>query len=719
VSRLGQDLRFGLRILAKSPAALATTVVSLALGIGANTTVFSFVNALLLRPLPVEQPERLVGLYSEVANKAGYGSFSYPDYLDIATQTESVFSGVVAYSFFGANLSGREAPALAFGELVSDNYFGVLGVVPRGRGFLPEEGRTPGGAFVVVVSDALWRSRFGADPTLLGRTIRLQGHEFTVVGIAPPGFEGTVTGVATGLWVPLTMRATLGDDSDLASRTDRRLEIAARLGPGVSIGQARAALSTLAGRLQQAYPATDAGREILAGEGVGRPEIRGALKSVAALLMGMALLVLAVACANVANVQLARSTARRREIATRVALGARPARIVRQLLTESMLLALLGGIAGLLLAYWATGALMTFRPELTIPVPISLRVTPDARVFAFTLLACVVSGGLFGVAPALQATRTNLVAALRDGERTGGGRRSLLRNALVVTQVSVSLVLLVGSGLFVASLRQARLIEPGIRTEGVVVAPLPLGLSGYSPTRAEAFCRRLLDSARALPGVDAAAFTSVVPLSATSDDRPVVVEGREVPAGAEVPRMNAAAVTPGYFQVLGIPILSGRDFGPQDLPSSAGVVIVNETFARQSWPGAEPLGRRLSVSGPAGPFLDVVGVAKDGKYRSLGEAPRPFVYLPLAQNPQVAVVNLLVHTSGDSASVQRAVMTLVRGIDADLPALNVSSLRDHIAVSLWPARMAAGALSALGLVALLLAAVGVYGTTAYAVNQRM
>jgi predicted permease len=722
-----KDVRYGLRVLWKSKGFTAVAVLTLGLGIGVNTAIFSGVSAFVLRPLPgVGEPGQVVSLFEASADgRGGYNDFSYPDVLDYRAQTDA-FEGVLAHTMTQAALGGeREQADVAWGQLVTGNFFDVLKVrMQRGRGFLPEEDQTPGTHPVVVLSDDLWRTRYGADPDIVNKTIQLNGRPLTVVGVAPPEFFGSKWALGMKFWVPLMMKQTLngGTNAWMTQRGNHWLEVLGRLKPGVSREQAAAALSGVATRLEAQYPVerNKDVRVLVVPEREGR---WGDLGGVVQLSSGMALavvgLVLLVACANVANMLLARAVVRRREIGIRLALGAGRWRVVRQLLVESLLLALGGGLVGLVLSFWMTDALTAFFPS--IAYQITLDVSPDARALLFTLGISLLTGLVFGLAPAFQATKPDLVPVLKgESQRAGRARRLSLRNALVVAQVALSLVVLVCAALFVQSFRHAKSIDPGFATSGAYVVSVNPGLFGYEKEQGREFFRRLGERVRAMPGVEGAGYVDWMPLGDSSNNwGPVYPAEQPPPPPGEGMSAFAETVSPGYFKAMRIQLLEGRDFDERDreglIPEA---VVINETLARRLWPGETSfVGRRMALGSNREDALEVVGVARDIKVRTLGEAPRNHMYVSVDQTYRGGM-SLVVRAPGGGAGVVAGVREAVKEIDPRIPLYNVRTIEQHLTWAFWAQNMAASLAAAFGLLALALAAVGLYGVVAYTVARR-
>jgi predicted permease len=736
---LWHDLRYGFRVLRASPGFAAVAVLSLALGIGANTSIFSVVNAALLRPLPVTEPDRLVFVYN--GNRADpYGVSSYPDYLDYRDKNE-VFSDLLAYSSITMSARGDDQADLISGLLVSGNFFDALGVrAELGRTFLPDEDKTPGSHPVAVISHGLWQRRFGGDARTVGQQLTLNGQAFTIVGVAPVGFEGAEILETNDIYVPAMMQAQVrpprsgfsGEmNPDLLTRRGARwMTMIGRLKPNVTIQQAQAAMTAIADGLEQTYP-EDNRNTIATLFPVSKvdPRAYSQLISVAALLLAVVGIVLLIACANVANLLLARASARRKEIAIRLAMGASRARLVRQLLTESVLLSLAGGSLGLLLALWTTDVLKTASPPQGM---FSFRLDShlDVRVLAFTLLLSVATGMIFGLAPALQASRPDLLPALKDEASSAapGLQRFSLRNFLVVAQVALSLVLLIGAGLFLRSLNNAQTINPGFDAAKILDAQLNINLLRYTKAQGQEFYRQLLERVEVLPGVESASLARVVPMSGSGRTSSLLIEGQQGPdsvfrsegTGPDTPNsmsVSSNVVGLNYLKTMGIALLEGRDFAGQDQEGAAPVVVVNQAFARQYFDDHEALGKHVSLRGARGPWCEIIGVAGDSKYRTLGETPRPIVYTALAQNHETGMT-LHVRTIGSPTSVAAAVRHEVQSLDQNLPVTNLQPLTEVLAGSLFAARMGAVLLAVFGLVALLLAAVGLYGLMSYGVSRR-
>ncbi len=724
-----QDLRYGVRMLLKNRGVTLIAVLSLALGIGANTSVFSIVNGLLFRPLRgVEAPAQLAALYTSDYSGPLYGASSYPDYLEFRDRTNA-FDGLLAHTIRPMSLSegGGEAERV-LSAVVTGNYFEVLGVrALAGRTFTRGEDETPAAPPVAVISHNLWQRRFGSDPALVGKTLVLSGQLFTVVGITPPDFTGTIIGIAPDLFVPVNMHArALGEARGLEERGNRSLFVMGRLKPGVGLDQAQANLDVLASNLKEAYREQwtnlrgEGRRVTLLPESASRvpPQISTPVFGVVGLLTGVVVFVLLIACANVANLLLARAAARRKEIGIRIALGASRKRLVQQLLTESVLLALVGGAAGLLASLWAIDLLVSYAPT-TAPVPLALDFAPDLRVLAFAFGLSILTGVLFGLAPALQATQSNVLPALKDESLAAGRapRRFGLRNLLVAAQVASSLVLLIGAGLFLRSLQNAQSIDPGFRTDNVLVMTPEIKIQGYDETKARDFYRRLLERTEGLPGVRSATLAEVLPLSFNSQRSGIYVEGYERRPGEEM-EVDVNRVGTRYFETMGIDLILGRDFTPGDREGAPGVVIVNESFARRFYRGDQnPLGKRISVSGREGPLMEIVGVARDTKYNTLGEAPLPYFYLPHGQHPSTEM-SLLANTYADPRALLGAVRGEIRALDRDLPVSNAQTLNENLGGALLLPRLGAALLGVFGLLALLLASVGLFGVMSYSVSRR-
>jgi predicted permease len=726
MSGIMQDVRFAIRLWARQPGFTLSAFFILSLGIGANLTIFGVVNSLLLRPPRIQEPERLAFIYSTDRADAlvSQQPFSYPDYRDLKDGNRS-FSGLLAYALTPMGLGRGKDSAMVFGEVVSGNYFDVLGAAPALGRLLLAEDDAPGSSPVAVLSHQAHRARFAGDPGIIGRSILVNGNVFTVVGVTRPGFTGLLRGLAPEIWVPAAAQpATRPSPGNLLeSRDTRWLWVAGRLKPGVTLEQARAELGTVAGGWERSFPESHRGRGITAlpaREVKFHPAADTAVYAASGFVMAVVGFVLLIACANVGGLLLARNSARRKEIAVRLALGAGRYRLVRQLLTESLMLALLGGAGGLLLGVWIQGilekALLGIR--LPIPVRIVLDLSPDLRVLTFLLVTSTLTAVLCGLVPALQASRPDLVVALRDesGAAPAGALKSKLRSALVVFQVALSLVLLAGAGLSLRSLRNARFIDPGFSAASLGSASFDLSLRGYDEARGRDFYRRLLEQVRAVPGVEAATVATQLPLSFQIQMTEVSPAGD--PAGSDAARMvDAAIVGPDYFTTMGIPIVRGRQFDEKDSDAAPRVAIINETLARQLWPGENPLGKRLGSQRAGAPEMEIVGVARDAKYRTLGEPPLPFVYTPLLQEYESRGV-LIVRSPADPRRLLGEMRAAIRGLDPDLPVFNAQPVSESIAVSLLLPQTGAALFGSFGLVGLLLSAAGLYGLMAYLVSLR-
>ena len=708
-----QDVRFAFRMLIKQPAIALIAIATLALGIGANTAVFSFVNALLLRPLDgVARPEQLVQIGRQYPDKSYVSDSSYPDFLDFRAGSGTL-SGMAAMTPTAFHLSAGGATERVEGERVTGDYFNVLGVAAAEGRLLAAADDLPTAEPVAVISARLWRRRFGSSAKFSAAAIKLDGHDFVVIGVASEQFTGVSIGTPRDVWVPLSAVHRL--NPNLVARFTQRhaswLEMFGRLAPGATLEQARAELSAIARRLEQTYPDTNKRVAAAVHPGVGRDvEIQNQVRRFAFLPFTAVAIVLLIACANVAGLLLARAASRRKEIATRLALGAGRIRIVRQLLTESLALAVAGGAAGLVVGRWLTSWLRSLLPERYLFLSFSLDFGIDWRVFAFTLAVATATGVLFGLVPALHASRPDVIANVKDPQAFGRRRGPGLRGALVVAEVALSLILLVAATLCIRTLRNTTAIDTGYRAAPVLTGRIDLPRQSYAGERARLFQQALVERIQALPGVGAAGFAVTLPLNDGRWEDAVRRQGDNTRF-----QTFQNVVSPRYFDVMSIPLLVGRQFTALDDDRAPHVAILNQTLARMMWPGENPLGKRLTFKGEP---IEVVGMVRDIKGRNLFESPGPMLYLPLWQHYQPNVVLHVQAAAGPAARLIPALGAEVAALDKDLPLYAVKTLDEHVAATVTPQRLLAYLVSGFGVLALVLAAIGLYALLAYTVSER-
>ncbi len=726
---LWQDMRYALRLLAKNPGFGAIAVLSLALGIGANTTIFTVINAILLHPLPVKDISRVVQVDTidtktlvTAANATKLG-MSFPNYQDYARDNQVFTAAGCAVGPLPLTWSGGAEPKQIFGQLVSANYFDILGMRPAvGRFFLPDEDSKLGGNDVAVLSYSLWANKFGSDPNAVGKVLTLNATQYTVIGVAPRGFKGAFTfGNAEQVWIPVSMypQALAGFFKD--NFNDRRFlttTMYGRLKDGVSVASAEASLKTMATHLESAFPKDNASRSValtpLADAAVGVNN-RTQIALAGGMMMGIVGLVLLIACVNLANLLLAQAASREKEIGLRAALGATSGRVVRQLLTESLVLAILSAVVGFVIAYGGRAALWSFRPPFIEDGDIDLSF--DSHVLLFTVSVALLTAVLIGVAPAIKAAKPNLIDTLKVGGRGGtvGWTRNPFRSLLVVLEIALALVALVGSGLFIRSMQNAQRIDPGFESKKLFVFAFDLGALHYDEGRGQQYFRAAIERAKGTPGVESATIASNFPLGGGLL-RTVFPEGQDEASGYRGTLTTLNDIAPNFFETLRIPLVTGREFNDADRKDTKQVAIINEAMAKQFWPEQNAVGKRFHFFGET-ELREVVGMVRNTVVNTIGEEPQPLAYLPLTQDFSPAVT-MQVRTSGRPEAVISSVRSQAQSLDPNLALTNVNTIEELIDQGLYAPRLGAALLSVFGALALFLAVMGVYGVLSYSVNQQ-
>ncbi len=723
MATLWQDTRYAIRMLAKSPTLTLIVVLTLALGIGANTAIFGIVNGFLLRPLPVKSPEQIMVLAGKLqGDTLGIFTLSYPQLTDFRKQADA-FSDIFAYQVDIGGLSFSGTANQFVYSRVTGNYFSTLGLQPAlGRLFLPSEGEAGGKDPYIVLGYSFWQKKFGGDPSIVGKQALIDGQEATIIGVAPKGFHGTNFALDFDGYLPLNMMPAEDAAKFWTDRMARGLVVMGRLKPGVSLRQAQSSVNLVAQRLAEQYPATDKGVTVgVIPERLARPQpyTINIVPFIAALFLVLAALVLLLACMNVANILLVRATIRQREMAIRAALGASRARLIRQLLTESILLALFGAVGGLLLGQWASGAVASLLPDSKLPVQLDF--TFDWRVFAYALVAALLAGTMVGVWPALRAGGANVSGVLHGGGRsdTGGVGRHRVRNVLVVAQVCGSLVLLIVAGLFVRSLMRAQRAYLGFDPDHVLNVTLDPKEVGYDDARAKSFYRDLEARVRALPGVQSTTSAFSVPMGTVNDGGSIYIEGGTLAPGQQPPVIVYNHVDPSYFDTMRVPLLRGRAFQESDDEKAPLVAIVNQSMAQQFWPNEDPIGKRFSLKSATGPFVEIVGLTGNGKYVFIGWDKESYFYVPEAQN-FTSYRTLQVRSSVPPETLITQVQSEVRALDPTMPISDVRTMRESLSGGngFFIFKVGAVLAASLGILGLTLAVVGVYGVVSFAASQR-
>ena len=721
------DCRFAFRQVRKEPAVTATVVITLGLGIGVNTAMFSLLNGWLLRPLPVPSPQQVTVLASQ-QKEGSNGNFSYPDFLDFQRGDDS-FSSLFGYAFGIGGLSADgEAREIAYSS-VTGNYFSALGVKPAlGRLFLPGEGEKPGEELLVVLGYSFWQSKFGGDPHVIGKSVRVNGKQATVIGVTPREFHGTVFLLDMDAFLPLSALSLISDSvNSLTVRDDRLLTVMGRLKQGTALKQAQSSTDVIADRLATQYPEADKGVKVqLVPESFARPGafVATFVPVIASLFLVLAGLVLLLACTNVANMLLVRATVRSREVAIRAALGATRARIIRQVVTESLLMALLGSVAGILLgsaSLAVSGSLLHSVFTNRNNRGFSMDVSFDWRVFAYATVTAILAGILVGLWPALRATRADVNVELQESSRgaSPSGGKSTVRSALTVAQLACSLVLLIAAGLFVRSLNAAEHMYLGFNPDHVLNVIMDPHEIGYDQPQTKAFYQQLVDEVRRIPGVQSTSLAFTVPMGFPSKTTPVVVQGHPVTARERPTVIPYDCISPSYLETMQIPLLKGRKFKESDSEGSPPVAIVNQTMAKRFWPNEDPVGKYFSMKSNTGPFIEIVGVARDGQYFFISTAAQPYFYLPLAQN-FVSYRFLQLRTSVPPQSIVSTVEERIHKLAPDLPIDDIRTMQQLVQgiAGLFLFRLAATVAAVMGFLGLTLAIVGVYGVVSYSVSRR-
>jgi predicted permease len=730
MNNIGQDVRYALRSLRKSPAFAIIAILTLALGIGANTAIFTVVNAVFFHPLPVKDPARLMEIFT-VDQRRFFGLTNnffpsgFPNAQDIQQRARS-FDGMTIFSFAFAQVSMtvNGQPNQYFAQLASGNYFDVLGVHAQlGRTFRPEEDAGLGSGPVVVLNHGFWERVFASNPNVIGQSVLLNGQGFTIIGVAPKGFQGTAVIGGPDMWIPMSMHDQTLSGLNKTFFNERRFlgfSAVARLKEGVGPEQAKAELKTIASDLETAFPLANKGRTFTLQpllESSIAPNQRDQFNRAGIMMMAVVGIVLVIACFNIANLLLARASGRKREISIRIAIGASRSRIVTQLLTEAMVLAIAGGSLGLGLALAGRDFMWRFRPP-QLPVD-GMDLSLDWHVLVFTFAVAIGTGLIFGLAPALQSSRPDLVSELK--ERAGGdlrkGTRFNVRDVLISLQVAICLIVLVGAGLFLLSLRNAREMDPGFDTNNLAMLSFDLGALNYHTARAREFERRALEAAQNAPGVRVAALSSTIPLFNGGFGRTLFREGEDSNNGQSGHIAQISEISPEYFKTMGIPLVRGENFDSAVRENSPHVVIINENAAKEIWPNEDPIGKRFKFFKDT-ELTKVIGIARNSKYNTLGEEARPYMYVPLIQTNETAVT-IFFRTQGDTRSALSTVRTLVQSMDRNLPITNVWPIGEVISQSLWASSFGASLLTVFAMIAMALCAVGIYGVVGYSVGQRI